>query len=199
MSTTEKLLHQAMDEIKALIQEAERRDIPDANGASLATADSSGKPSVRIVYVQQVDPDGLVFFANIQSGKGQQIQQNPHVAICFFWPALQRQVIVEGPVNILPEAESDVYWRKRPRESQLAAWASEQSEPLSGKGDLGEKLAHYKKEFNFESAPRPPNWRAFCVQPARLEFWRTGWHQLRARTKYEKNADGEWTTEIENP
>ncbi len=199
MSTNIRLLNQAMNEIKSLIDEAERRGIADATGASLATADVDGKPSVRIVYVHQVEPDGLVFFANINSGKGQQIQQNPRVAICFFWAGLQRQVIIEGKVNILPEAESDVYWRHRPRESQLAAWASEQSESLTQAGGLKEKLAHYKKKFGFESTPRPEHWRAFNVQPERLEFWRTGWKQLRARTKYEKQADGEWTCVAENP
>jgi pyridoxamine 5'-phosphate oxidase len=199
MNKNNRLLNQAMDEIKSLIAEAERRGLADATGASLATADADGKPSVRIVYVQQVEPDGLVFFANIHSGKGQQIQQNPRVAICFFWAGLQRQVIVEGRVSILPEAESDVYWRKRPRESQLAAWASEQSEPLGSEENLKEKLAHFKKAFDFESAPRPPHWRAFNVLPERVEFWRTGWKQLRARTRYEKQPDGGWTSEQENP
>jgi pyridoxamine 5'-phosphate oxidase len=189
----------AILELQQLLTEAGKRGLPEHGAATLATADKAGHPSARVVYVISVEVDGLVIFANLRSGKGQQMQDNPHVAVCFFWPELHSQVVVEGEVDILSEADSDTYWKKRTRESQLGAWVSEQSEAPVSSRELQEKLTQAKAEFSFEQAPRPPHWRAFLVRPARIEFWKTGWHRLLARTKFQKQPGGEWTEERENP
>lgn len=199
MGNTTTVLEKAIADLRALIEEASRRGLPDANAAALATSGKSGRPSVRVVYVQSAETGGVVFFANSRSGKGKQLEENPRAAVCFFWPGMQYQVVLEGDVEMLSEADSTAYWQKCPREAQLGAWASEQTEPLHDRNQLKNQLAQFKKEFDFERAPRPDHWRAYRIHPNRIEFWPSGWHRLRARTKYQKQPDGEWTEQIENP
>jgi pyridoxamine 5'-phosphate oxidase len=189
----------AIRELQQLMEEAGRRGLPEPSTATLATADASGRPSARVIYVLSIGRDGLVFFANQRSGKGQQMQSNPRVAVCFFWPTLQSQVIVEGSVELLSETDSDNYWGMRTRESQLGAWVSDQAGAAQGSQALKARLAQAKADFSFEQAPRPPSWRAYLIHPARIEFWKTGWQRVLARTKYQQQPGGEWTEEVENP
>ncbi len=189
----------AIQHLQQLIEEAVRRGLPESNSATLATADrASGRPSVRTVYVLNVDVEGLVIFASTQSGKARQMQDNPQAALCFFWPALQSQVVVDGEVELLSEADSDAYWRKRSRESQLGAWVME-SAATGDSRELKDKLAQYKAEFSFEQAPRPQHWRAFRIRPTHIEFWKTGWQRLLGRTGYQKQADGSWREHTHGP
>jgi pyridoxamine 5'-phosphate oxidase len=189
----------AIHELQKLMEEAGRRGLPESNGATLATADrASGRPSVRTVYVLNVDAEGLVIFASTQSGKARQMQDNPQAALCFFWPVLQSQVVVDGEVELLSEADSDAYWRKRSRESQLGAWVME-SATSGDSRELKDKLAQYKADFSFEQAPRPPHWRAFRIRPRHIEFWKTGWQRLLGRTRYQKQPDGSWREETHGP
>ena len=199
MNTRTGIYEKAISDLQRLMEEARKRGLSEPDSAAFATSDKSGFPSVRMVYIQSVELRGLLIFINMLSGKGQQIQNNPRASVCFFWPGLQYQVIVDGAVEVLSEADSDLYWRKRPRDSQLGAWASEQSEKLQDKGALKKNLAAYKKLFDYKSADRPTNWRALQIRPQRIEFWKTGWNRLAARTRYQVQPNGEWTEQIENP
>lgn len=193
------LCAKGLSELSALVEEASRRGIADAHSAALATADKDGKPSVRTVYITAFEDGGVVFFVNSQSGKGRQLAVNPQAALCFFWPGLQKQVLLDGKVEIMSEADSDTYWKRRSRESQLGAWASEQSKPLVDKEQLKTGLGNFKSHFDYRQAPRHEHWRAYLLRPDRIELWSTGWQRLLARTRYERDPSGNWTEFVENP
>ena len=158
-----------------------------------------GIPSARTVYIEFFDPPGPIFFANTKSGKGIQLKANPLVALCFYWPSINLQILVDGKVDTLSPDESDKYWNSRSRESQIGAWASEQSLPSENSDELKERVLSTKKQFSFERIPRPDHWLAFQVAPSRLEFWQAGWGRLRARTKYYKDEHGQWQVVEVNP
>lgn len=189
----------ALAELRKLLKEAARRGLKETDCAALATAGRDGRPSVRTVYITGVEDDGVVFFANLHSGKGRQLTENPYAGVCFFWPELQKQVVVDGEVGVLSEPDSDTYWRLRPRSAQLGAWASDQAAPPKSRGELKEELVRYKRDYSFEQAPRPTDWRAWRIRPHRIEFWDTGWQRLLNRTLYRKDANGIWIEESKNP
>jgi pyridoxamine 5'-phosphate oxidase len=164
---------------------------PDA--FSLATADRNGRPSVRMMLLKGVDEHGFVFFTNLGSRKGGEIDENPQVAMCFHWKSLEKQVRVEGPVQAVSEEEADVYFATRPRTSQIGAWASRQSRPLSGRFELEGEVARYAAKFNVGEVPRPPHWSGFRLRPERVEFWRQYAFRLHDRLEYRRGADG-WQT-----
>lgn len=193
------LCAKGLSELRALVEEASRRGIADAHSTALATADQNGKPSVRTVYATSFEDHGVVFFVNSQSGKGLQLAANPQAALCFFWPGLQKQVLLDGRVEMLSEADSDIHWKRRSRESQLGARASEQSKPLKDKDRLKTRLGNFKSHFDYRQAPRHEDWRAYILRPDRIEFWDTGWQRLLARTRYERDQRGAWSEFVENP
>lgn len=188
------LLGKALGDVQALIREAERRGLPEPTSASLATADKVARPSVRTITLSAVLDDGLVFFANMDSGKGKQISQNPRVALCLFWAPMQQQVTIEGDAEILPDDESESLWQKRSRESRIAAWIYDHGGEHEDADTASEKRDQLKAEFGYEPVPRPQAWKAIKVNPDRIEFWETGWHRLRNRMRYQKGADGVWQT-----
>jgi pyridoxamine 5'-phosphate oxidase len=144
----------------------------DTAPAALATADSSGRPSVRIVLVRQVDQDGFVFFTNYNSRKGRELDKNPNAALCFHWPELDEQIRVEGPVVRLGDAGSDAYFASRPRGSQVGAWASDQSAALPSRETLEARYREFEQRFaGTDPVPRPPFWGGYRLKPARIEFW----------------------------
>ena len=189
----------ALERLRSIIKEAGTRHVHEPAAATLATADAEGRPSARTIFVASIESAGLVFFANQKSGKGQQLTTNPYAALCYFWRDLRKQVTLEGEVEILSAAESDHYWKLRYREAKLGAWASEQASPFRGKEQLQAELSRQRKQFSSEFVPRPENWRAFRLQPARIEFWKTGWQRLNPRIKYLRGPNGVWTIEQENP
>ena len=189
----------ALSEIRDIIEEAQQRDIPEPTIISMATSGEDGQPSVRTVYLSEINEEGLVFFINMNSGKGRQIQENPKVGLCMFWPELKKQVTVEGNIDIMPDAAADELWAHRTRDSQLASWASNQQTSSSEEQPVTEKRDGYRKEFDFEIVPRPDNWKALILHPSRMEFWDTGWNRLRQRRLYSQNPEGSWQVEIENP
>ncbi len=195
----ERLLAKALRQLQHLVDEAGRRNLSDANSASLATADKDARPSVRTIYLNAIVADGLVFFVNMESGKGKQLEENPRAAMCFFWPELQEQVIVEGDVEILSGSLSDRMWLNRSRESHMAAWASDQARVDDHESTTTSRRDAVRGEHSFEGIPRPDNWKALEIHPDRFEFWQTGWRRLRARHRYQKNADGTWEEYAENP
>jgi pyridoxamine 5'-phosphate oxidase len=161
---------------------------------ALGTADSEGRPSVRMVLLKGADPAGFVFYTNLESRKGRQLRDNPNAALCFHWMPLARQVRVEGRVAPVPDDEADAYFASRARDSQIGAWASKQSQPLEGRFELERRVAKYGLRFGIGHVPRPAFWSGFRLVPERIEFWQQGFARLHDRLVYHRASDG-WTTE----
>jgi len=183
------------DPIALYLRLAERARVEgiDTAPAALATADVSGHPSVRIVLLRKVDARGFVFYTNYDSRKGHELSSNPQAALCQHWPTLEEQVRVEGAVERVDASESDAYFAGRPRDSQLGAWASEQSSELEARSVLESRLREVEERFANQSVSRPPNWGGFRIVPDRIEFWygRTG--RLHERRLYTRTPDA-WKT-----
>jgi pyridoxamine 5'-phosphate oxidase len=160
---------------------------------TLATATPKGKPSARVVLLKQVDADGFVFYTNYRSAKAKELDENPHAALVFYWVGLDRQVRVEGRVARVSAAESDEYFKTRPRESQLGALASPQSEVIESREVLEERLSALEKEYRDREVPRPSHWGGYRLKPARIEFWENRPGRLHDRIVYDLQADGSWT------
>jgi pyridoxamine 5'-phosphate oxidase len=148
---------------------------------ALATADGDGQPSVRMVLLKGHGPGGFVFYTNEQSAKGEQLAHNPRAALLFHWKTLRRQVRIEGAVDRVADAEADAYYASRPRDSQLGAWASDQSRPLDGRATFEQRFDQVRQQFEGKDVPRPPHWRGYRVIPDRIEFWSDRPHRLHER------------------
>jgi pyridoxamine 5'-phosphate oxidase len=170
---------------------AARLPLPEA--MSLATVNSDGKPTARMVLLKQVDADGFVFFTNYRSSKAKEIVENPNVALVFFWSQFERQVRVEGTVTKTSAEESQAYFATRPRESQIGAWASPQSTVISGREELEAKQAEVEKFYEGGSVPWPEYWGGFRVKPTRIEFWKGRIGRLHDRIVYEREGDEGWS------
>jgi pyridoxamine 5'-phosphate oxidase len=176
-----------------------RNHLPaDINAMTLATVDRNGKPSTRTVLLKGVDDRGFIFFTNYGSRKGCELAENPNAALTFFWSELERQVCVAGTVSRLPVAESEQYFKSRPRGSQIAAWASNQTEPISDRSLLEAKWREWEKKYP-QDVPLPPNWGGFILRPERVEFWQGRPSRLHDRFSYARQADGSWKLEQLSP
>jgi pyridoxamine 5'-phosphate oxidase len=164
----------------------------DHTAAALATAAPDGQPSVRIVLVRDMDERGFVFFTNFRSRKGRDLEANPLAGLCFYWPWIDEQVRVEGRVSRLAAGESDAYFASRPRGSQIGAWASRQSEPLSSRDELEARWREMKERFEGQAVPRPAEWGGYRLVPDRIEFWKAGAFRLHDRLLYTRTGDT-WT------
>ena len=172
--------------------EARASEPNDAEAMTLATADSSGRPAARMVLLKGHGPGGFTFYTNEQSAKGGQLEANPRAALLFHWKSLRRQVRVEGLVERVPDAEADAYFASRARDSQLGAWASDQSRPLDCRATFEQRFEDAKTRFEGQDVPRPPHWRGYRVIPERIEFWSDRPHRLHERRLFTLN-DGDWT------
>ncbi len=182
-----------IDLFNAWFEEASDTEPNDANALSLATSTPGGLPSVRIVLLKSVDDRGFVFYTNLGSRKAQHIQSNAHVALCFHWKSLRRQVRVEGPVEAVSDEEADAYFDSRPKMSQIGAWASRQSAPLKGRFELEARIAEFTARFNIGKVPRPDFWSGYRVIPQTIEFWQDQTFRLHDRLVYSR-VDNQWQT-----
>ncbi|NLS27904.1 Pyridoxine/pyridoxamine 5'-phosphate oxidase [Sphingomonas sp. S2M10] len=170
--------------------EARTTEINDSNAVALATADAQGHPSVRMVLLKGYDERGFVFYTNRESRKAGDLAANPHVALLFHWKSLRRQIRIEGPVAFASDAESDAYFASRGRDSQLGAWASDQSRPLDSRGTFEARFAEVQARFEGQPVPRPPHWGGYRVTPERIEFWLDREHRLHERRIFTRAGDG---------
>lgn len=166
--------------------------IRDVNAMSLATAGADGKPSVRIVLLKGFDADGFVFFTNYDSEKGKQLEENPHVALGFYWIELDRQIRINGRAEKSSREESERYFHSRPLGSQLGAWASRQSEVVDGRRVLDARFAEVSERYAEKAVPLPPHWGGFRVTPDRFEFWQGRPNRLHDRFRYTRADDSSW-------
>jgi pyridoxamine 5'-phosphate oxidase len=166
--------------------------VTEPNAMVLATAAPDGWPSARVVLLKGVDERGFSFFTNYHSRKGRELAANPHAALTFFWPELERQVRVKGTVGVVTPEESDDYFRSRPLDSQLGAWASPQSEAISGRDELERRLAEVRERFAGGAVPRPSHWGGYRLAPTEVEFWQGRPGRLHDRLRYVRDPDGAW-------
>lgn len=165
----------------------------DATAMTLATADASGRPSARMVLLKGADARGFVFYTNRESRKGRELAENPRAALCVHWPSSAQQVRVEGEVELVSDEESDAYFATRPRESQIGAWASNQSEPIASREELEERFRAASRAHP-GPVPRPPHWGGYRVVPDRIEFWYSREGRLHDRLSYTRDGDS-WRVE----
>ncbi len=171
------------------------KDIADHTTMALATVSEEGKPSLRIVLLKSHDERGFCFFTNMQSRKGKELNNTPYASLCFYWPALGKQIRIEGAVEKVSQKEGDDYFASRERGSQIGAWASKQSHPMEHEMALVERVKDITEQFEGQTIPRPPFWSGYRVVPERIEFWKDQPHRLHTRLVYSRQGMGEWNLE----
>ena len=177
------------------LEDAKKKEINDYNACCLATCDTAGIPSARMILIKSFDERGFVFYTNLQSRKAKEFEKNVRVALCFYWKSLKKQIRIEGPLLELPNKEADDYFQSRSRESQIAAWASKQSDYLpEGYKSLENNVEYYENKFNNQIIPRPNFWSGRIVVPEKIEFWKNRKNRLHERVLF-KAASESWLKE----
>lgn len=174
----------------AWLEDARGSEPNDPNAMAVATVGADGMPSVRMVLLKGHDARGFVFYTNQQSRKAGELTANPKAALLFHWKSQRRQVRIEGPVSLVADAEADAYFASRGRDSQLGAWASDQSRPLADRATFEARFEAEQARFEGRDVPRPPHWGGYRVAPARIEFWSDRAHRLHERRVFTRTADG---------
>jgi pyridoxamine 5'-phosphate oxidase len=174
----------------AWFAEAKAAEPNDPEAMALATSTPDGRPSVRMVLLKGHGPEGFDFYTNLDSRKGAELAADPCAALLFHWKSLRRQVRIEGPVEPLPDEESDLYFATRARDSQVGAWASDQSRPLASREEFEARCEEVRRRFQGQDVPRPPHWGGFRLTPETIEFWSDRQHRLHERRLFTRTGDG---------
>jgi pyridoxamine 5'-phosphate oxidase len=182
------------EQFQLWLDQAIAAELKEPNAMCLATADADGFPSARMVLLKGVDERGFTFYTNYESRKGEELEENPHAALVFYWAELERQVRIAGAVEKVTREETEAYFATRPRESQLGAWVSEQSAVISGRKTLEEQTVALEKWYEGLEIPAPPNWGGYRVKPDEIEFWQGRPGRLHDRLRYGLE-EGKWLVE----
>ena len=178
----------------AWFAEACQREPNDPNAMALATVDEDGVPDVRMVLMKGFDADGFVFYSHLASAKGRELAANPNAGLLFHWKSLRRQVRIRGPVTPVTDTEADAYFSTRPKQAQIGAWASKQSQPLESRFAFEQAIAKVAAKHLISEVPRPPGWSGWRIAPARFEFWHDRPFRLHDRIEFRRDAPGgAWT------
>ncbi|WP_373528638.1 pyridoxamine 5'-phosphate oxidase [Nostoc sp.] len=186
-------------QFKKWFEQALAAQLPEPNAMTIATATPDGKPSARMVLLKDFDERGFVLFTNYNSHKGQELAENPQVALVFWWAELERQVRIYGYVEKVSETESDQYFESRPNKSRLGAWVSNQSEVIESRELLERRLQEFHIKYENEEIPRPPHWGGLRVIPTKIEFWQGRPSRLHDRLLYSRLDNGTWKIERLSP
>ena len=182
------------------MKEAKKSEPNDPNAVALATANKNNFPSVRMVLLKNFNQNGFVFYTNLESQKGNDLKENPNVAMCFHWKSLLRQIRVSGTVSLVSNKVADEYYNSRSYESRIGAWASKQSKELKDRKQLISSIEDYKKKYyDKNNVPRPIYWSGWNLSPSSIEFWLDGDNRIHERLKYKKNSKGEWIKSLLSP
>lgn len=171
------------------LEEARAAEPNDPTAMSVATVDGDGLPNVRMTLLKGFDERGFVFYTNFESQKGTEILGSRKAALGFHWKSLRRQVRVRGPVDVVSDEEADAYYKSRPRDSRIGAWASKQSRPLESRFALEKAVARYAAKYAIGDVPRPPHWSGFRIKPVYMEFWKDGAFRLHDRVVFTREGD----------
>lgn len=196
------LYAEALATFDDLYAQAKAAGVPEPTAMTVATVDADGQPSARMVLLKDYGERGFVFYTHLDGRKGRELQAHPKAALLFFWKALGDdgvQVRIEGDVEIVDDAEAEAYFARRPRDSQLGAWASHQSETLDARETFERRFEDAKARFEGVDVPRPPRWGGFRVVPRNIEFWYGAQFRLHERHLYECGVDGVWTKRMLYP
>jgi len=178
------------------LADAQKKEPVNPTAMSVASVDAQGRPNVRMVLLKSHDADGFVFYSNKDSAKGSEIFAHPHVALCFYWKSLGRQIRVRGPVSEVAPGEADAYFATRPKDAQIGAWASAQSRPMESRFVFEKEIAKAAARFALGKVPRPAYWTGFRIAPLEIEFWREKPFRLHDRLVYRRGSlKAAWKTE----
>lgn len=185
-----KLAHDPFILFTSWFEDAQANEPSDVDAASVATVAPDGRPSIRMVLVRGIAEDGFRFYTNLGSRKAEELKQNPHMALCFHWKSIARQIRIEGDANQVTDADADAYFASRPKESQIGAWASRQSQELENRTLLEFRFQRETSNYETSDVPRPPFWSGFLLKPTRYEFWEKRPHRLHNRQLFSLTSDG---------
>ena len=189
-----------MQQFDIWFKDAEAHELNDPNAMTVATADANGRPSARILLLKGQDAKGFVFYTNMNSRKGGELQVNPFVSLCFHWKSLRRQVRIAGPIEQVSDDEADSYFNSRARGSRIGAWASQQSQPLADRETLMNAVAELEEKFAGAPIPRPPHWTGQRLRPLQIEFWEDGEFRLHDRFVFQRpTVDDAWSMQRLSP
>ena len=189
-----------IDLFEVWMNEAKKTEPNDPNAVALGTSDHNNSPSIRMVLLKDFNNDGFVFYTNLNSQKGNELRNNPKVAMCFHWKSLLRQVRISGVVNKVSNEVADNYYNTRGYESRIGAWASKQSSILNNRDELLNSIEKYKKKYdNKKEVPRPDHWSGWNLTPTSIEFWLDGDSRIHERLKYTKDSLGNWNKCLLSP